>query len=261
MQLRTQARDCLYLNWALPKTAGPELPHPLRYEVHSWQDDEWIFASALLFRVSGLHPAGLPFPRLSYPQMNLRFYVFDDENVPSVLFLRTLVPFWVAPVSRYLGRQPATTASFSYPDSPGQEGHEVWTWTIEQRRRLDVMAQLASPQTGHGPSLGSWEQTVNSFCHRRRGYAISGERLRTIRTTHPVSQTLPLRAELGEVSLLADCLGGVPEELWHQPHSAWLCPEIPFVFELGKLIRLPLAPSAVIPATEGCYEPGSPLDL
>lgn len=255
MQLRTLARDCLYLNWALPREAAPELPHPLRYEVHAWDERDWVFASALLFQQSGLHLAALRFPRLSYPQMNLRLYVLDEEAVPSVLFLRTLVPFWVAPVSRYLGRQPATGASFSFPALSGEPGRESWSWSISRRLRLDVEARLSSPQTGRGPRLGPWEQTVDYFRHRRRGYAVWDRQLRSLRMSHPPAATWPLQVEIGEVGLLADCLGvdrdDCGDELWRTPHSAWLCPEIPFVFELGKLIRLPLASAGGVPATEG----------
>ncbi len=252
MQLRTLARDCLYLNWALPLPAAPELPHPLRYEVHRWEEEEWVFASALLFRVSGLHRSAMPFPRLSYPQMNLRLYVFDDSDVASVLFLRTLVPFWVAPVSRHLGRQPATAASFSYPAPTNDPHRDSWSWSVECRRRLEVVARLGNPPTGPGPRFGSWEQTVEHFCHRRRGYAVWDHKLRPIKTSRPAAEAWPLRVELGEVALMAECLGTSAEGLWNETHSAWLSPEIPFVFELGKLIDLPLPAGARLPAPEGC---------
>ena len=179
MHFRTVARDCLYLNWALPRSSAPALPAPLRYEVHGGENgEEWIFASALLFRLSGLHPPDLPFLRLSYPQMNLRLYVVDGDGVPSVLFVRMLVPRWVAPVSRILARQPAAAATFEYP-SPSQGPQEgEWRWILEERvgrflrpvsRRLEIRARLGMPTFGPGPRLGSWERTVDYFQHRRRG--------------------------------------------------------------------------------------------
>jgi hypothetical protein len=250
MQLRTLARDCLYLNWALPLEAAPELPRPLRYEVHEWEDEEWVFVSALLFRITGLHPSAMPFPRLSYPQMNLRLYVFDERGVASVLFLRTLVPFWVVPVSRHLGRQPATAASFSYPDPSDEPDRDSWSWTVERRHRLEVVAGLGNPATGPGPRLGSWERTVEHFSHRRRGYSVWDHKLRPIKTSRPPAQTWPLQVELGEVGLMAECLGIAEAEHWKQVHSAWLSPEIPFVFELGKLIDLPVPTTARVPAPE-----------
>src|SRR4029079_191795 len=72
MMLRTLVRDCLFLNWALPASALPEPASPLRYQLHSWQGEDWVFASAVLFHQEGLHFEGLPLPRLSYPQFNLR---------------------------------------------------------------------------------------------------------------------------------------------------------------------------------------------
>jgi hypothetical protein len=81
MLLRTLIRDCLYLNWALPVSSLPELPEPLRYESHPFQEEPHAFASALLFRNERLHLAAMPFLRLTYPQFNLRLYVLDGEGV------------------------------------------------------------------------------------------------------------------------------------------------------------------------------------
>jgi hypothetical protein len=41
---------------------------------------------------------------------------------------------------------------------------------------------------------------------------------------------------------------GVAAEIWEKPHSAWLCPDIPFSFELGPPIRLPLPAMPAAPA-------------
>jgi len=251
MQLRTLARDCLYLNWALPLEAAPKLPAPLRYELHSWKEAEWVFASALLFRHSGLQLKTMPFPRVSYPQMNLRLYVFDGAGMPAVLFVCMLVPPWVVPVSRLMGRQPAAAAGFSYPSPTRQSPEESWSWTIRRRRRLEVAARVASPQVGYGPPLGSWERTVDYFRNRRLGYVEWEGRLRAIRTSHPAAEVWPLAVELGEVDLVSNCLGDIGADALRSPHSAWLCPEIPFIFELGKSMALPLAPQRV-PAAEGC---------
>lgn len=250
MQLSTLARDCLYVNWAIPRASAPKLPTPLRYEVHSHEGGEWVFVSALLFRLSGLHLETIPFARLSYPQMNLRLYVLDEKGMPSVLFLRMLVPFWVAPMSRLLGRQPATTALFSYPSPSENPGEEPWVWTIHRRHKLELRGQLSSPGPCVGPDLGPWEQTVAYFRDRHRGYAMWDHRLRPIRSSHPAAPIWPLDIEIGDIRLISDCLSDVPSPVWEHPHSAWLCPEIPFYFELGKPIELPL-PSGRMPAAEG----------
>ncbi len=253
MQLRTLAHDCLYVNWALPRESAPELPAPLRYEAHKWNDREWVFASALLYRLADLHLAALRFARVSYPQMNLRLYVLDDEDIPSAFFLRVLVPLWVAPMSRFLSRQPATAASFSYPSPSSSPGEESWTWTVERSHRLELSARMASPHLGHGPDLGPWDQAVAYFRNRRRGYAMGDNRLHTIRTSPDAAVAIwPMAAEPGDVSLLCECFTGADEEVWKTPHSAWLAPEIPLNFELGKTISLPLPASGGVPATEGC---------
>ena len=169
MHLSTTARNCLYLNWALPLEAAPTLPEPLRYEVHSSAGEDFVFTSALLFQLEGLRLRSLPFLRFSYPQMNLRLYVLDGDGMPSVLFLRTFVPFWVTPVSYLLGRQPVTSARFDYPALQEAELPTHWHWKVKRGTRLDLQATLSEPCFGPGPSLGSWETTVAYFRRRPRG--------------------------------------------------------------------------------------------
>ena len=195
MQLSTLARDCLYVNWALPRAEAPELPDPLRYEVHSWNDQEWVFASVLLFRLSGLHLETLPFAKVSYPQMNVRLYVQDDEGMPSVLFLRLMVPFWVAPMAFLAGSHGAATAAkFTYPSPSQDPGGQSWRWTVENHGKLEVVGRVASPTFGDGPRLGSWEQTVEYFRNRRRGYALWDDRLRSIRSWRAQAAKLAARS-------------------------------------------------------------------
>lgn len=249
MQLRTKALDCLYLNWALPRDAVPPLPAGLRYEVHGWQGGEWVFVSALLFHLSGLHLRQFPLLRLSYPQMNLRLYVLDGKGFPSMLFRRMLVPFWVIPVSRFLARQPATSAQLDFPHPSQQLEADCWTWKVERGQRLEVVGRPGKPMLGHGPDLGTWDSTVNYFRHRPRGYVYHGHRLRSLQSSHPRVDVVPLEIDLREVGLLASGLTDGRDELWARPHSAWLCPEIPFVFEVGKPMTLTL-PRHRVPAAE-----------
>lgn len=256
MQLSTLARDCLVVNWALPRPAAPELPRPLTYEVHGWNGEDWVFASALLFRLTGLRLESLPFARLSYPQMGLRLYVLDGDGVPSVLFQRMLVPFWVAPLSLVLAGQRASAASFDYPSPSDDPGAGEWRWTVERRRKLEILGRLASPWNGRGPSLGSWDKTVAHFHSRRRGYAIWDGGLRPVRSSHPKTPIWPLEVEIVEVGLVSEYLDKVEPAVWETPHSAWLCPEIPFHFELGKPITLPIPSGRRVPAAEGLSSSG-----
>jgi len=240
MQLSTLARDCLVVNWAVPLAAAPELPRPLRYEVHSAGGEDCVFTSALLFRLSGLRLESLPFARVSYPQMSLRLYVLDGDGLPSVLFLKTLVPFWIAPLSLVFAGQGASAASFDYPTPTADPGAGEWRWSVERRGKLEVLGKMASPWNGRGPSLGSWERTVEYFHNRRRGYAVWDDRLRSLRSSHPKTPIWPMQVEIVDGGLLSEGLAEVEPAVWETPHSAWLCPEIPFVFELGTAARAEL---------------------
>lgn len=255
MRLQTKARDCLYLNWALPRELLPPPPPPLRYEVHRWNDADFVFASALLFRFDGLHPPALPFLRVSYPQMNLRLYVEDDDSLPAVLFVRMMVPFWVVPLSRILGRQPAQAGRFDYPpltsglgdpdDFAGEEPPAVddLRWSLRggpwRGGRLEVRGRLASPRLGEGPDLGGWRRTVDYVRRRPVGYVSWDGRLRSLRKSHPSVPVWPLDVEVGACDLLEGTFRGVGTDTWCAPHSAWLCPEIPFHFEIGRPELLP----------------------
>jgi hypothetical protein len=253
MQLSTTARNCLYVNWALPLEAAPRLPRPLRYEVHGKEGEEHVFLSALLFRLEGLRFQSLPYLRVSYPQMNLRLYVLDREGMPSVLFLRTFAPFWVAPVSFLLGRQPVTAARLSGPRAwiappLGEDG--CWEWRVRRRGWLRLVARPGSPLLGPGPSLGSFEATVSYFRRRPRGYALGRRRLRTVVSSQPRAEVVPVELELPTTTLLEGCVPGLEEDFWQRPHSAWLCPEIPFIFELGRLLPRPVT-GRPVPAPRG----------
>ena len=252
MKLRMTVRDCLYLNWAVPVEKLPDPPSPLRYQLHSWQGRDHVFASALLFHQDALHFASLPLLRVGYPQLDLRLCVLDPEGVPSVLFRRMLMPAWVTPGVRLLTHQPASRARLDFPRpsrNPGYGG--PWTWKIARRGALLVRAWQDSPQVGEGPRLGSWEQTVRYFHERPRGYAESSSALHRLEASFPQVACWPLRAELRGDDMLSPWLridrNGASYP-WPALHSVWLCPEIPFVFELGLVPQIQMAPSVPHPA-------------
>lgn len=239
MILHTVVRDCLYLNWSLPLEALPAAPEPLRYEVHEHEGGAFVFASALLFRHEHLRLESVPGVRLSYPQFNLRLYVTDGEGVPSMLLHCVLVPGWVLPAARWVGRQRVGVGRFRYAE-PAETGDGRWRWSVQRGGGLKVEAREGAPQIGHGPRLGSWEKTVCHLRNRPRGYAAGPGGLRRIETTHSDVSVVPLRVEIRDRSLLADCLK-LPASEWPPLHSAWLCPEIPFVFELAAVGEAALA--------------------
>jgi hypothetical protein len=252
MLLRVTVRDCLYLNWALPVEGLPDLPSPLRYQLHTWQGRDYAFASALLFHQDAVHFASLPLLRVGYPQLDLRFYVFDAEGIPSVLFRRMLVPAWVTPGVRLLTHQPASRARLRFPRPSRTPGHGgPWTWKVARHGALQVRAWQDSPQVGEGPRLGNWEQTVRYFHERPRGYAEGSSELHRIEAGVPQAACWPVRVEVRGDNILRPWLpidqnGSSPA--WPAVHSAWLCPEVPFVFELGLVPQIQMAPSVPSPA-------------
>jgi len=175
--LRTVVRDCLYLNWALPVERLPGLPEPLSYEEHLHGGVRITFGSALLFRHEHLHLAGLPFLRFSYPQFHLRFYVRDHEGVASIYFQSILVPRWVVPSARWVAHQPAVAAQFRYPQPSARPDAEEWSWEVVRDVPLRLSARLGAPLVAAGPSLGSWERTVDYFRARSRGYVLATGRV------------------------------------------------------------------------------------
>lgn len=240
--LRTLVRDCLFVNWALPAATLPAPPAPLRWQRYSWQGEDYVFASVLLFHQEGLHLPNLPRLRFSYPQCNVRLNVLDEEGVPSVLFRKMLMPVWVAPGARLWTRQPVASASLHFPRPSRNGGPGPWLWRVRRGDTLEVRAWPGSPETGHGPRLGTWEETVRYFQDRRRGYAVEAGKLGKIEASHPPVPVWPMRAELAPTGLLGRILalpGGAPLP---PLHSCWLAPEIPFVFELVSVPKMAVAP-------------------
>jgi hypothetical protein len=241
--LRTTVRDCLYLNWALPADSLPEPPAPLRYQLHPWQGRDWVFVSALLFHQDSLHLTALPRLRIGYPQLTFRVCVLDDEGVPSVLFRRMLMPAWVVPGVRMVTHQPASRARLSFPRPSADVNGGPWLWRAERHGRLEVRAWPDSPFLGEGPRLGSWADAVSYFQERPHGYALASGVLRQISARHPPVPVWPLKAEVKGDGLLPRLLDLPADTSFPAPHSAWLCPEIPFVFEMKLVLRVPAAPA------------------
>jgi len=245
MQLTTVVRDCLYLNWAFPVDALPTPPRPLHFDTVRWNGGTFAFVSALLFRQRGLKLAALPGLRASYPQFNLRFNTTGGSTMPSVLFRAMLVPAWVLPGARWIARQPARAAVFRFPPEGGDEVEASRRWEVRRGgRRLVVSARLSSPAAGVGPSVGDWQSTVTYFRVRPIGFVVRRGRLHAIQTTHPRVTVWPVQAELEEVGLLKQLLPLPEGQSWPPLHSAWLCPEIPFAFELLGASARAVAPQA-----------------
>ena len=226
--LRSVVRDCLYLNWAVPRERLPAPPEPLKLEEHEWEGTTYGFVSALLFRQERLRISGLPVLRISHPQVNLRVYVRDEEGTPAVLFLALLVPAWVAPFAALAARRPVETASFQLPEIR-DEG--PWDWHADHHGILSVRGRKGAPLRGVGPLTGEWSRVVRYFRDRERGYLVNKRGLRQIAAVQPATEVWPVEADVTRDDLVTRFLVGSAAPLG-RPHSAWLCPEMPFVFEL-----------------------------
>ncbi|MEO1370787.1 MAG: hypothetical protein AAFX50_26690, partial [Acidobacteriota bacterium] len=189
----------------------------------------------------GLRSPTFPWARLSYPQLSLRLHVLDADDVASVLFMRMMAPLWVAPAARWLGRQPVAPARFSYPPtsaSPDAVAGER-RWRVIERGEISVHGRLGSPGPGPGPDFGNWRRVVDYVRRRSRGYVLFDGGVRRVRRQQPSIDPVPMDVEVEGSSLLDAAFPGADPALWGQPHSAWLCPEIPVTFELGERQILP----------------------
>ncbi len=231
MSIRTVARDCLHLHWAVPRERLPEPPAPLRWDVRGDGGDGVVFASALLFRMERARLRSLPVFKLSHPQFHLRLCTLDGDGSPSFYLLAALTPTWALPGARLLERQPAVTGSFDFPRPGHAPGERAFHWSVRRRKCLEVSARAGSPPAGSGPSLGTWENLISYFQRRDPVYFAAAEGLRKIEIGRRPGGAVPLAAEVGRQDLLGECLelaGG-----WPPLHSAFFCPETPFVFVLG----------------------------
>lgn len=232
MILETIGRDCLFLNWALPVEALPELEPPLRYDVHGWRDHDYVFLSAALFRQQLIDIPKVIFPRVSYPQLSVRLCTLDGDGMPSFFISTVLLPAWVLPSVRLVARQQASKASFHYPSQASLEGSPLH-WSVKSTGQLEVSVSPGAAAAGEGPVLGDWDQTVTYFQRRKRWYFSSAHGLRRIEVTSRKVQALPIATEVEDDSLLSTCFTLSADRGWPNLHSCWLSPEVPFVFEIG----------------------------
>ena len=241
MKLRSRLRECLYLNWALPVQCLSPAPQTLRYQTHTDEHEDYVFVSALLFNHQAVHSPSFPRLRASFPQLNLRVYVLDQDNEPSVLFLSMLAPAWVAFGVRLLG-QPVRAARFRF-DSAAQEV-PWWRWSVRAGSELRVTATAGAQAVGPGPHFASWERTVEYIRLRNRGYILKGGKLKRIDTEQPRTEICPVQATVRTTLLLEKQLG---LDGWPQLHSAWVCPEMPMVFDLAPTKGLVIGQGAPVP--------------
>ena len=239
MILETIGRDCLFLNWALPVEALPELEPPLRYDVHPWQEGDYVFLSAALFRQQVVDIPKVIFPRVSYPQLSVRLCTLDADGIPSFFISTVMLPAWVLPSVRLVAGQQARKAKFDYPAQGSGLAESPLRWSVRSKGQLEVTVSSGSAAAGAGPTLGDWAQTVAYFQRRKRWYFGTSDGLKRIEVTSREEQAIPISSRVEDNSLLGSCLEGYAAG-WPELHSCWLSPEIPFVFEIGWAKERPL---------------------
>ena len=233
MILRTEIRDCLLLSWAIPARRLPALPPPLRYEGHLVNGEKEVLVVALLFHQAGFRLAALPMLRLSYPQFCLALSIVDGQGCPAFYFRRVLLPGWLAPAAKLVASPPIMTARLEYATPSKDLAAEAWHWKVAwDRGELKVNAALATP--AGMPFFPSWQQGVEYFLTRRRGYYQTPRGFRYLETCLPPVEAWPLKAELEGETLLTHHLPLAQDEKpgeWPALHSAMLFPHIPLEFE------------------------------
>ncbi len=240
MRLRAHLSHCLYLNWALPRSVLPALPAPLSYQRHRHEDEDWVFATAVLFRQSQSHFVALPQLRWSFPQMTLRVCVLDEAGHPAVLCRRQLVPAW-ALLPSMLMRQPCEIGRLDFPrsDEPGP-----WEWQASRGGRFCCRAETASPTPLGVPDLGDWNDTVAYFRIRQRVYFAEGSSLKRMVLERLSTPAQPVAVDIRETELLEESFGMSP---WPRLHSAFLCSDVPLEILVETVPSAGLAQQAPAP--------------
>lgn len=229
MNFETAVADALYVNWAIPAERLPRPPAPLVIDRTLVSGESWGFATLVLFRQCGLRASSVGWPRLSFPQCNLRIPVRDRDQVAAVWIVRELVPAWVVPLARGLARQPAAAAIFR---AAGRCRDDRVVWSVHAGAPLTLEASGGTPAPSP-PSLGGWDQTVSFFRDRTRAY-FPGPRAHRVETRHPAATALPMQVELGATGWLESLLPEVGAPAWQRPHSSFLIPRAQLALETER---------------------------
>jgi hypothetical protein len=229
----TELTGALYVSWAVPLAALPPLPEPLSFDHVRGEDGEVGFATLVHFRQSGLHAEALPWPRFTYPQVNLRLCARDDDGVATVYILRELVPAWMVPIARVGGGQPASAALLDFPPPGSTPAGEPLRWAFSAGQRNSILARAGAPPAGR-PQLGGFAETVAFFRDRPRAYATQGGKLRRLETVHPRADSVPASVEVERDEWLSAQLPDVAAEIWRRPHSAFFVPSSRLVVGLAR---------------------------
>ncbi len=178
MFLRTIVRDCLFLNWAFPQRACRRRRHHCATRPTATAARTGFSSRPCSFARPASTCRTCRCRRCPIRSSICALYVLDRDGVASVLFWRMLVPAWVVPGARLVGRQPARRRSLRLSPAPASPIRPARRWRVRAGAELDVLARPGMPALGEGPCLANWNALVDTLRQRPRGYGWSGGRLR-----------------------------------------------------------------------------------
>ncbi|MEM9292725.1 MAG: DUF2071 domain-containing protein [Acidobacteriota bacterium] len=242
MNLRSLATDCLLLSWALPARRLPALREPLRYETRLVNGERRVQVMALLFHSGGLRVSNLPRLPLTHPQLNLCAAVRDPAGVPSLLFLRVLVPSWVLPAARLLAGHPTRSGAMDFPRPSRDPEVDRWSWEATREHRLALSAQRYASGTASSSGNGAarpvgegmdYRAVVDALLRRRRTYFLVAGGYRCLETSVREVEPWPLAVNCESLALLEGWLpaGDENNTPFPQPELAVLLPELAMTSE------------------------------
>lgn len=249
MGLVTELVDSIYVNWAVDPERLPTPPSPLELDSAQIEGELHAFVTLVLFAQRDLHFGRLRWPALSFPQCNLRLPVRDRDRIPAHWLLHQLVPAWVVPLGRWIGRQPVSGAILRRDEGEDAAGRTEWRWEIAAGERLALRARPAAPSAPSG--LGDWRRTVAFFRERPRAFVLSGGGMQRLDAAIGRAEAVPLDVDFESIDWLRARLPEVDFDAWSRPHSAFLVPSTRLEISSSAVTAEPVAerlPAAGVPA-------------
>ena len=225
MEFLARLRNLLVLTYLVPSERVLPLL-PTGYEPEPFgQEGNHALVATLVFSYDPLRPAGLPFPRLRFHQVNYRVYV-QRQGAGGVYFLRMCLSGWEATAMQALTPVALPACRFCWC----LQGEEIFVRAESSGRVCEIAARRSPERRQDFPGLGDRAQAVHTVTHVLRGFLRlrSGRHLE-LPVEHAVMDPEDLildRVQLdewGELGVL------MPEEL-RTPVAAFFQPEIEFRF-------------------------------
>jgi uncharacterized protein YqjF (DUF2071 family) len=213
-QLQMVMRDMLFITWAIE----PEVVRKLvdeRLEIDTMSDSngrEVAFVSAVCFRVDEVRSRALPFPSLTFQQVNYRVYVRARE-VPAVWFLEMKVNSRMVTALTGFMNVPVHYEDIDITASPDGTGSLQYT--------VKSAGLRAEAMIGHNDVETASDGTIGPqfITHRLVGYVGVGNGMFRIDVEQPGLDAVSARVQSVQAASLEQ-LGLLTPDQSAQPHSA-----------------------------------------